>query len=313
MKVSIIVPVYNVEEYLPKCLESLINQTLEEIEILCVNDGSTDNSRLVLEAYSRKSSKIKILDKKNGGLSDARNYGMEYAKGEYIGFVDSDDWVELNMFEIMYEKARQNDADICISNYREIYSDNTINIKDFNKEFTIVHEASVWNKLFRNSFVKEKRVKFPIGLWYEDNAFTYKLLISNPKIVNVNEYLYNYRKERAGSIMNSQINKKIYDIYFIGDEIYKYSQNTYISESEKIQLEFIFIRNIFFRQVLKIIKLEKNNILKLRKKLKHHYRYIEKKFPNWLKNEILIKDPDGYFNKKLGKNYMLIIKILRII
>lgn len=313
MKVSIIVPVYNVEKYLPKCLESLINQTLEEIEILCVNDGSTDNSRVVLEEYSRKSSKIKILDKKNGGLSDARNYGMNHAKGEYIGFVDSDDWVELNMFEIMYQQAKQSNADICICNYKEIYSNKTINIEDFNKEFTIVHEASVWNKLFKNSFVEEKRVKFPVGLWYEDNAFTYKLLISKPKIVNVNKYLYNYRKERIGSIMNSQMSRKIYDIYSIGNEIYEYFQKNNISESQKTQLEFIFIRNIFFRQVLKIIKLEKNNIFKLRKKLKYHYRYMDKKFPNWLENEILIKDPDKYFYKKLGKNYMAIIKILKII
>ena len=112
-KVSVIVPVYNVEKYIDKCLESLVNQTLKDIEIIIVNDGSTDNSIKIVEEYKEKyKNKIIYLEKENGGLSDARNYGIQYAKGEYIAFLDSDDYVDRKMYEKLYNKAIENNSDI---------------------------------------------------------------------------------------------------------------------------------------------------------------------------------------------------------
>ncbi|WP_394862155.1 glycosyltransferase family 2 protein [Paraclostridium bifermentans] len=313
MKVSVIVPVYNVEVYLGQCLDSLINQTLDEVEIICVNDGSTDRSGDILESYKKKYKNIKIINKKNGGLSDARNYGLKHASGRYIGFIDSDDWCELDMFEKLYNHAEKYNADICISNYNEVYEDSIKKVDDMEEEYPILHEASVWNKLFKREFVEKNNALFPVGLWYEDNAFTYRLLLSNPIITNISDYLYNYRKIREGSIMNSQTSPKIYDMYKIGDELSEYVKDKYLSDCDKIQFEFIFIRNIFFRQVLKIIKLEKGNIIKLRKKLNDHYNYIDKKFPDWMSNPILINDYKGYFFSKLGRFYMFKIKMLKFI
>ena len=111
-KVSIIVPVYNIEKYLAKCLDSLINQTLEDIEIICVNDGSTDNSAEILNEYAQKDCRIKIINQDNAGLSAARNTGINAANGEYIGYVDSDDWIDLNFYEKLYNAAKDTDADI---------------------------------------------------------------------------------------------------------------------------------------------------------------------------------------------------------
>ena len=313
MKVSVIVPVYNVEVYLEQCLDSLMNQTLDDIEIICVNDGSTDKSGEILADYKERYKNIKIVNKKNGGLSDARNYGLKHANGKYIGFIDSDDWAELDMFEKLYNQAEKCNADICISNYNEVYEDNIKKVDDIEEEYPILHESSVCNKLFKREFIEKNNVLFPIGLWYEDNAFTYKLLLSNPVVTNISDYLYNYRKVREGSIMNSQMSSKIYDMYKIGDELIKYLKDKDLSDYDKIQFEFIFIRNIFFRQVLKIVKLEKVNIFRLRKKLKEHYKYIDEKFPNWMSNTILINDPKGYFFSKLGRFYMLKIKLLKFI
>ena len=111
-KVSVIVPVYNVEDYLPKCLETLVNQTLGDMEIIVVNDGATDGSQAVIDSFVSRYHNVKSLIKPNGGLSDARNYGMPYATGEYIGFVDSDDYVEQDMYMLLYKKAVENNYDI---------------------------------------------------------------------------------------------------------------------------------------------------------------------------------------------------------
>ena len=120
-KVSIIVPVYNVEKYIEKCLKSLVNQTLKDIEIIIVNDGTKDNSQRIVDKYTKKYDFVKSYIKENGGLSSARNYGLKYANGEYIAFVDSDDYVDKDMYEIMYNKAKSNDFDVVVCNLKYIY------------------------------------------------------------------------------------------------------------------------------------------------------------------------------------------------
>ena len=116
-KVSIIVPIYNVEEYLVKCLDSLVNQTLKEIEIICINDGSTDNSLEILKAYAQKDDRITVINKKNSGVSDARNTGLEMANGEYVMFVDSDDYLEIQTCQSIYEKIKKDNSNLLIFNY----------------------------------------------------------------------------------------------------------------------------------------------------------------------------------------------------
>ena len=111
-KLSVIIPVYNVEQYLPKCLASVVQQTLKDIEIICVNDGSTDNCLKILEEFKSKDNRIKIINKENAGLGNARNTGLEEAKGEYISFIDSDDYIDENFFELLYNEAKEDDADV---------------------------------------------------------------------------------------------------------------------------------------------------------------------------------------------------------
>ena len=119
-KVSIVVPIYNVEKYLKQCIESIINQTLQDIEIILVDDGSPDNCPQICDEYAKKDSRIKVVHKKNGGLSSARNAGIEVATGDFIGFVDSDDYIELDMYEKMYNIAKENHVDFVVSDYYKV-------------------------------------------------------------------------------------------------------------------------------------------------------------------------------------------------
>ena len=186
-KVSIIVPIYNVEMYIEKCLETLVNQTLKDIEIILVNDGSKDGSAEIAKKYLKKyPEKIVYLEKENGGLSDSRNYGLPYAKGEYIAFLDSDDYVEENMYEEMYELAKKEDSDMVECNFYWSYPRK--NKKDIGEKYygkkQMLEKARVvaWNKLYKKEIIDKAKVEFPKGLIYEDVEFFYKLV---PYIENV--------------------------------------------------------------------------------------------------------------------------------
>ena len=157
VKVSVIVPVYNVEPYLDKCLNGLVNQTLKDIEIIVVNDGATDNSQQIIDRYAKQYDNVISLVKQNGGLSDARNYGIPYATGEYIGFIDSDDFMEYDMFEVLYKKAKEDDSDIVECNLRHTYSDSEdieIGKEIYDKKEMIMFGRSVvWNKIYKREWL----------------------------------------------------------------------------------------------------------------------------------------------------------------
>lgn len=204
IKVSVIVPVYNVEKYLKRCLDQLTNQTLEEIEIICVNDGSKDNSLEILEDYSKKDSRIFVVSQENAGLSAARNTGMNYVKGEYIGFVDSDDWVDLDFYEKLYDAAKRNDCDIAVADFKRKHPKKDkirLNITE-EKVFTTpedkylacktYREGCVWNKIYRTEFLKRIDLKFVPGMYYEDRDFTARSLFYSDKLVTVPNTYYDY-------------------------------------------------------------------------------------------------------------------------
>ena len=172
MKVSVIVPVYNVEEYIDKCLDSLVHQTLTDLEIIVVNDGSPDNSEKIIKKYEKKYKNIKYLVKENGGLSDARNFGLKYAKGEYIAFLDSDDYVSEEMYQMMYIKAKSEDFDMVVCDINYLYPDRTLRVDsgikddttDIKKTYLTIQPAA-WNKLFRRDLFDHK-VLFKKGVWF---------------------------------------------------------------------------------------------------------------------------------------------------
>lgn len=202
--ISVIVPVYNVEKYLKRCLDSLINQTLKNIEIICINDGSNDNSIKILEEYTQKDDRIIILSQENAGLSAARNSGMEIAKGEYIGFVDSDDWVDLDFYEKLYYAAKNNDCDIAVADFIREHPTKKKKRLNITKEEIFekpedkymicktYREGCVWNKIYRTEFLKRIDLKFVVGMYYEDRDFTARSLFYSDKLITVPNTYYRY-------------------------------------------------------------------------------------------------------------------------
>lgn len=238
-KVSIIVPVYNVEKYLTRCLDSLINQTLQDIEIICINDGSKDNSLKILERYAALDDRIQIINQKNRGQSVARNNGIEIAVGKYIGFVDSDDWVDLDFFENLYNAIEKYNCDIAVAGIIRLHKlnkkfhlkfDKEIITDDINTKFELcdVPELSyVWNKIYKKEVLLQHQLKFEEGIFFEDVIITPKMLFYMGKMVTVPDTYYYYWRNPNSIVANrsEKANK---------DSIYAYNK----------ALEFIKNHNI---------------------------------------------------------------------
>ena len=200
--VSIVVPVYNVKDYLGKCLESLARQSYEKIEIIVVDDGSTDWSGEICDEFARGEKRARVFHKKNGGLSSARNYGIKKATGEYICLVDSDDWVRKDFVAKMVRAVLKDDADVVVCGYNEVVPEQRVlsgaeaTVKLLTEQENM--EIIAWNKMYRRDLFDD--VSYPEGENYEDTLTTYKLLSKAGKVAYAGESLYVYR-ERGGSIM----------------------------------------------------------------------------------------------------------------
>jgi glycosyltransferase involved in cell wall biosynthesis len=217
--ISVIVPIFNVETYLHKCIDSILMQSYHNLEIILVNDGSPDNCGKICDEYATKDERIKIIHKKNGGLSDARNAGIRIATGDYVSFVDSDDWLDANTYELIMNKVTQNDADIGEFNINFVY-DNEIRLKSINTDKEIyntedamkelIHaktfQTTVWNKIYRRDCIAG--IEFPFGKTNEDEFWTYQIFSRAEKIVFLNKALYFYR-QRSTSIMGNYSLKRL--------------------------------------------------------------------------------------------------------
>lgn len=295
MKVSIIVPVYNVSKYLRKCLDSLVNQTLKDIEIIIVNDGSPDDSQTIIDEYKKKYKNIKSYIKKNGGLSDARNYGLKHAKGEYIGFVDSDDYVDTTMYEKMYNLAKKEDSDLVTSDFYWIYPNKTVldsTSENKSKEDLMLSiRVLVCNKLIKRQIIEKNKLIFPLGLRYEDIYFTYTLLPHINKISYLKEPMY-YYIQRENSISNNQ-NEKVRDIFIIFDKLVQYyKENDLYKDNEEI-LEYLHIRYFLGSSFIRISKVG-NKTLR-REILNENWYRLNYLYPNW-KNNVYLKKLPGKKN-----------------
>jgi len=298
-KVSVIVPFYNVENYIEKCLETLVNQTLKDIEIILVNDGSKDRSIDIVNKFLKQyPEKIVYLEKENGGLSDARNFGIPHAKGEYIAFLDSDDYVEKDMYENMYELAKKEDSDMVECDFYWEYPD-----KLKKDEGTIYHgkkemvekvRVVAWNKLIKKEILEKSDVKFPKGLRYEDVEFTYKLVPYIEKVSFLKKPCV-YYIQREGSISNKQNerNKEIFDVL---DNVISYYKEKEIYDTYKDELEYIYVRYAFCSSLLRIVKIKDEDIQQ--KLLDLTWDNVNSKFPNW-KNNTILKN-----NKSLKNLYL---------
>jgi glycosyltransferase involved in cell wall biosynthesis len=226
-KISIIVPIYNVEKYLNKCIDSILAQTFIDFELILVNDGSPDNCGEICNEYAKKDSRIKVIHKENGGVSSARNTGIEIAKGQYFGFIDSDDTIHEKMYEILYQNAVQYSSDIVLCDFLEVNEDE--NPEEKNKtEFSLLHYSNIqalyhlytteagksdmwvypWNKLYKGWLFNDLR--FKEGRIYEDEFMAHEILYSSTKVTCVNEKLYNYL-QRPDSYIGSKFSKRKFD------------------------------------------------------------------------------------------------------
>ena len=252
IKVSVIIPVYNTEDYLKECIESLVNQTLREIEILIVNDGSTDSSLEIMKEFKNKYPNIiKIFDKVNGGQASARNYALPFAQGEYLGFVDSDDWVDSTMYEEMYEKAEKEDADIVICDMVDHFPDRTVCYPSSRFENKFKVTPSACNKLFKRSLVKED--VFPVGLWYEDFEFTTMQLMKTDCISVIHKGLYHCHCREVSTMYNNN-SEKNQDILVVLEHLVEYVEKNGWYEKYKNVLEYLYIDHVLITSINRVQK-----------------------------------------------------------
>lgn len=318
IKLSVIVPFYNVEKYIEKCLNSLINQTLQEIEVILVNDGSKDNSYIIAKEFEMKyPDKIKYYEKANGGLGEARNFGINYATGEYIAFLDSDDYIEPTMYEEMYQKAKQEDADMVECDFWWEYPKKRK--EDIGKTYLnqneMLYKARVvaWNKIIKTEiYQKHPEARFSVGLRYEDVEGFYKILPYIKKTAFVRKCFIHY-VQRQDSISNTQ-NKRNEEIFNVLENVINYYKTNNLYDEYKTELEYIYSRYLLCSSFLRIVKIKDK---KIRKQLiEKTWENINYKFPNWKKNEILNKNKElknlylKSINKYTIKIYSIIFEIL---
>lgn len=250
--VSVIVPVYNTAKYLKQCIKSLLKQTLSDIEIICVDDGSTDASAQIIDGFAKRNKNIKVIHKSNAGYGHTLNAGIKNASGEYIGVVDSDDYVSADMYDTLYRSAKENDLDFIKSDFYEIrayrgkvykkiitgFDDKTIYNRVLNPSQTI--EAfnfitmNVWTGLFRRSFLKKNNLRFneTPGAAFQDSGFWFQTLCSAERVMFTDEAFYRYRKDNPKSSVNDPT--KVYDIV----REYNYIKRFLVSRPAKYKLFF---------------------------------------------------------------------------
>lgn len=304
MKVSVIVPVWNVEEYIEKCLESLVNQTLKDIEIILVNDGSPDNSQKIIDKYVKNyPKKVKSYIKENGGQGSARNYGLKVAKGEYIAFIDSDDYIDLDMLEKMYNKGNFNNSDIVICgnkvvdiNYKLIR--NELAIKYDNELDLLIGKMGVCNKIYKKEILK--KLEFRTKMWYEDIDYTAKLILDNNKFSFVDECLYNYLLRPGSTMNNSNIHRNL-ELIQAFEEIIKYFKTQKKYDDVKEKIEFLCIDHMYISGIVRIINADAD---------KKEKKEIINKFKNYMKSNFPAFNNNIYL-KYLSKNRKIIYILIK--
>lgn len=310
MKISVIVPVYNVEKYIKKCLDSLVNQTLNGVEIIVVNDGSPDNSQKIIDEYTKKYKNVKSYIKENGGLSDARNYGIKKATGEYISFVDSDDYIRNDMLEIMYNYAIKEDLDVVVCDSINVYDNGSEILIKSNNNYSdndvrnyIISPPMACTRLFKKTIFD--KIQFKKNIYYEDLEMTPKVVNITDKIGFVSEGLY-YYVQRDGSIMKQNVfNKKLLNIF----DVLK-SNKDLLEDKFPEEIEYMYITHLLRTASLRFLNYDngKEYIYKIHNIMKEY-------FPKW-KNNVYYKKSS--FKLKLicilayNKNILLLKLIKKV-
>lgn len=275
--ISVIIPFYNVEKFLKKCLDSVINQTYKNLEIICINDCSPDHSEEIVKKYVQKDKRILLFNrKKNGGLSAARHSGLEIATGEYIYFLDSDDWIATDFLEKMYNAIiKKNQKAVCCTHVLTAYEDGKTKPflrRDFNESFVPFSQACqmAWSWLLKKSFLDEFDIIFPLGLKYEDLYFFYVVIRSLGQVYAINTTTY-YHLENKASIMGSAQNRKINNYDIINNLKLIYEKYKNIEKIKEWSIPFFYMpkymlnihenKQVFFKELKFFFEYIKNDVL----------------------------------------------------
>lgn len=294
VKVSIVVPIYNLEKYVPRCLDALVNQTLEEIEILCVDDGSKDSAPQIIEDYkTRYPNKVKTFHKENGGEWSARTYGLKQATGEYVGFIDSDDVPELTWAEKLYTAAKKNDADIAFSGYDrvDLDTDKTVSVEmtqygtmnkdvDFNDDFIVYANPSLWNKIYRRQIVKD--LEFLPFRGCNDTLFLIHSYMSGvKKLTFIPDVLYHYYLRSSSQIhnMNAKDLENLKKYLLVTKEN---SKKLGIEEEFKADLEAMAFLHLAISWAFMVSYNKEVNMKKIQKDI---IEFLDENFSGWRKNK----------------------------
>lgn len=290
-KVSVIIPVYNVERYLRACLDSLVNQTLKDIEIIVVNDGSPDNSQSIIEEYEQKYDCVKGYVKKNGGLADARNFGVKKAAGKYIGFVDSDDTVEWTMYEKMVKKAEEEQADLVVCDLEYVWEDHSkepmkmAGISEVEgktlKSCLFASPLFAWNKLYRRDFFENSGLQYSVGKWYEDIPVTVPLFALAERISYVPEVMVHYL-QRSTSIMGSGYDKRMVHIFDQMEFIYSYFEEHGLLNQYREEIEYLFTEHLMLYGAFRFLRTSHYKSLCMTS-----FQIMKNYFPDYRKNSFL--------------------------
>lgn len=294
-KLSIVALVYNLEKYLPRCLDSLVNQTLDNIEILCVDDGSTDSSSRIIDNYAKKyPDKVKAFHKDNGGEFSTRNFGLEMATGEYITFVDTDDYMEINWAEKLYNAAKNNNADMAVCGFERIdlktnkvlarnmtkfgYTVKNVNPKD---DFILFINPAPWNKIFKRDLIKDFR--FLPFRCFNDTMFILTSYIKIKKIAFVPDVLYHYYLRNDSQIHNITI-KDVENLKKYLLEV----KNTYIKYNKYDEYKYIIDLMAFLHLgISAMYRLSYNKDVNIQDELNSTIKYLNNNFPTWIKSPFL--------------------------
>lgn len=291
-KVSIIIPVYNVEKYIEKCLLSVINQTYKNLEILIVNDGTKDNSVNIIKKVMEetKDERIILLEKENGGLSSARNYGMKYATGTYIIFIDSDDYIDKYMAERLVKKAEEGNYDLVETNYCLVYEEN-MEIKkipnivfDNISEFLAKGRVNVSNKLFCKEIIDKYNLQFQEGVYYEDIGFSQKYVLNCKNISYIDDISY-YYLQRGNSIIGSKSPKGKLDIIKVFEDLINYYKVNNFFDKYYDEIEYLTTRIILGSSYKRMINIEDKKIRE--EYIEKTYNFLIDNFPKYKKNKYL--------------------------
>lgn len=289
-KVSVIIPIYNAEKYLKKCLDSVVNQTYSNIEIILINDGSTDSSLKICEEYNENFKNIILINKVNGGQGIARNLGIEKATGHYLTFVDSDDWVEETMIEKMYNVSNNGEIDVVIAdiykviNNKNQYFYNYIRISNDNNTNLIVSHPGPVAKLIKRELLVKNKLQFLENRVYEDLALLPLIGIVAKTIFYLNEPLYYYLIRTNSTMKLNKFNLKLDDIFYVLQYLEQKFEIYDKNEKYKAELEYLYIEHLLYSASLRFLDYGSEGVYRLEKII----RIMRDKYPNWENNILFI-------------------------